>query len=272
MLLVPVGVEAGVNVEDEYPYYIRINKGTNVVTVYTPDDKPYTAFTCSVGDITPLGTFHTIEKYKWRALQGGTYGQYSTRITGHILFHSVWYYETDQTKLSYDEYNKLGTAASHGCCRLTAAASKWIYDNCPVGTEVIIFDGDSGDDPFGKPDTIQLNAADKIGWDPTDPDENNPYATAVTQPRISAASKKRKLECGTKFDAVELEAYDSGGNEIDKSWIRADGEVDMQKPGTYPVTYSVTDSFGRDASVTVKYVVRKPKKTTGDRRELQMMT
>ena len=70
-------------------YYIKINKGTNVVTVYMQDDTPYTAFTCSIGNATPLGTFHTTAKYRWWTLDGPSYGQYCTRITGSILFHSV---------------------------------------------------------------------------------------------------------------------------------------------------------------------------------------
>ena len=43
-------------------YYIKINKGTNVVTVYQKDGTPYVAFTCSTGYATPTGTFHTMAK------------------------------------------------------------------------------------------------------------------------------------------------------------------------------------------------------------------
>ena len=95
-------------------YYIKVNKSTNVVTVYTKDDKPYTAFVCSAGYATPTGTFHTMNKYSWWVLDGPSYGQYCTRITGSILFHSVWYYEQNKTTQSYVQYNKLGSLASHG--------------------------------------------------------------------------------------------------------------------------------------------------------------
>ena len=84
-------------------YYIKINKGTNVVTVYKQDGTPYTAFTCSIGYATPVGTFHTMARYRWWTLDGPSYGQYCTRITGSILFHSVWYYQqTKNRKVSGD--------------------------------------------------------------------------------------------------------------------------------------------------------------------------
>lgn len=49
-------------------YYLKINKGTNVVTVYKQDGTPYTAFTCSIGYATPVGTFYTLNKYRWHTL------------------------------------------------------------------------------------------------------------------------------------------------------------------------------------------------------------
>ena len=55
-------------------YYLKVNKGTNVVTVYQKDGTPYTAFTCSVGYATPVGTFYTPVKYRWWTLDGPSYG------------------------------------------------------------------------------------------------------------------------------------------------------------------------------------------------------
>ena len=105
------------------PYYIEVNRATNIVSVYAPDGKGnYTNnvknFICSTGTNTPDGTFKTSDKYEWRILIGNVYGQYATRIHGHILFHSVPYYTDEKNTLEYEEYNKLGTAASMGCIRL----------------------------------------------------------------------------------------------------------------------------------------------------------
>lgn len=251
-------------------YYIKVNKATNVITVYTHDDKPYTAFVCSAGYATPVGTFYTMNKYTWWILDGPSYGQYCTRITGSILFHSVWYYEQNKTTQSYVQYNKLGSLASHGCVRVTTSAAKWIYDNCPLQTKVIIFNGTANDDPLGKPAAIKVNSSVRMGWDPTDPDPNNTYATKNSQPRISVKSTKATAQYNGKFTPVEMTAYDSAGNQLSKAWIRTSGTVNTKKMGSYPVTYSLTDSFGRDASVTVTYTVGDASKATisGVRKEI----
>lgn len=166
----------------EFPYYIRINRKQNCITVYTLDENgdytvPYRAMICSTGlyNATPRGTFRISTKYLWRELYGGVYGQYATRIHGGVLFHSVPYYRKDKGTLCTDKYNKLGQQASMGCVRLTVEDAKWIAENCPAGTVVEIYDDDDPG-PLGKPDAVKLDADTPIrGWDPTDPDENNPW-------------------------------------------------------------------------------------------------
>lgn len=161
------------------PYYIKINRKQNVVMVYGLENNEYTklvkTFICSTGTYTPLGTYNTTDKYIWRPLVNNVYGQYATRITGSILFHSVPYFKQTKNSLEYEEYNKLGTKASLGCIRLTVEDSKWIYDNCPKGTTVTIYDSDNLNG-IEKPTfkKIDVNSKNR-GWDPTDPDPNNPW-------------------------------------------------------------------------------------------------
>ena len=168
-------------VSSTYPYYIRINRALNTVTIYTADIngdpiEPIKAMVCSTGTYTPLGTYRTYYKARWNALFGGVWGQYSAGITGDILFHSVPYYSQNIADLEYDEYNKLGTSASLGCVRLCVADAKWIYDNCPVGTVVVLYDDESDPGPLGKPTPITIDTSDpRRGWDPTDPDPGNPW-------------------------------------------------------------------------------------------------
>ena len=168
-------------VNTDYPYYIRINRALNCVTVYTVGDDgqysvPYKAFVCSTGDATPLGTYNTTAKYRWLSLYGGVYGQYATRIVGAILFHSVPYFTENPDDLEYEEYNKLGTAASLGCVRLCVRDVLWIYENCPVGTTVEFYDDYNNPGPLGKPTPLTIDtSSDKRGWDPTDPDPSNPW-------------------------------------------------------------------------------------------------
>lgn len=183
-------------------YLIKINKNTNVVTVYEKTTgKPVKAFVCSVGNATPIGTFKTSDKYRWHLLVGPSYGQYCTRITGKILFHSVWYHKNmDYASQSYVQYRRLGTTASHGCVRLTVADSKWIYDNCDKGTTVTIFKGTAKDDPLGKPVPPSVLGGNK-GWDPTDPSPENPYLQMI--PVVHMKYPERTVETYVAYNLKE---------------------------------------------------------------------
>ncbi len=147
-------------------YTIKVNRAANTVTIYDQDGSPVKAMVCSTGTATPLGTYHTLVKYRWRLLYGGVYGQYATRIVDSILFHSVPYKAEDVNTLEGEEFNKLGTAASLGCVRLQVKDAKWIYDHCPIGTTVTFYDDASDPGPLGKPAAPQIDPAS--GCDPTD--------------------------------------------------------------------------------------------------------
>lgn len=177
--------ELMIDFDAPYPYYIYVNRAANTVTVYGIDRDgaytiPYKAFVCSASESTVLGTFTTTRGHEWGSLIGGVYAQYSTRITGPFLFHSVPYYRYgDPSSLETEEYNKLGTLASAGCIRLSVEDAKWIFDNCPPGTTVRIYD--DADDPgrLGKPEPLTIDPDDaRSGWDPTDPDPRNPWHTS----------------------------------------------------------------------------------------------
>ena len=129
-------------------YSIEVNITENVVTVFE-NGQPVKAMTCSSGSASPhSGTYRTSAKYRWLTLVGNVYGQYCTRITGHILFHSVPYTSYgNASSLEYWEYDKLGTSASLGRIRLSVEDAKWIYDNCALSTSVTFVT--SGSLPLG---------------------------------------------------------------------------------------------------------------------------
>ncbi len=163
--------------QNSLPYYIKVNKQANCITIYEKgNDGAYTvpvkAMVCSTGDNTPLGTFHTLNEYRWRLLIHDVWGQYATRITRDILFHSVPYDKKNPETLLADEYNKLGESASAGCVRVTVADAKWIQENCPIGTTVTIYNSEDPG-PLGKPQAQKIPSDSK--WDPTDLDERNPW-------------------------------------------------------------------------------------------------
>lgn len=166
---------------DSNSFYVKVNRAANTVTVYEKNadgtaGTPLKAMICSTGDATPLGTYSTFNRSTWRSLFGGVYGQYATDIVGNILFHSVPYFSASKNDLEYLEYNKLGTAASMGCVRLCVRDVKWIFDNCAIGTTVEFYDDAENPGPLGKPEPIIIDTASaNRGWDPTDPDPQNPW-------------------------------------------------------------------------------------------------
>lgn len=110
------------------------------VTVYDSNNQTVESFICSTGteeDGTPVGTF-TI-KERGQSFFSKTYQEgacYWTQFDGDYLFHSVPF---DKNKtIDAVEAAKLGSRASHGCIRLSIENAKWIYDNIPKGTKVVI--------------------------------------------------------------------------------------------------------------------------------------
>ncbi len=171
------GSEGYITINVAGAYTIRVNKSTNVVTIYK-GGTAIKAMLCSVGlnDATPTGNYRLGMKYaNWHALFGSApgkyvYGQYCTNITGNILFHSVYYLTAHApSTLVTKEYVKLGTAASHGCVRLCCADAYYIWKNVPSGTGVSIgYFGST--DPLPRP---SLTPISKAGYDPTDPIPND---------------------------------------------------------------------------------------------------
>lgn len=165
-------------------FVIKVNLRTNRIYVFQRDSEgKYSdlvkAFICSVGtgpddDFTPTGSFYTTDKYQWRSLFGGTFGRYATRIHGTYLFHSVPYTAQRPDALKSAEFNKLGVAASQGCIRMAVRDAKWLYDNCAKGTFVYIYEKDETGPAYEPVPQIDLSDPRK-GWDPTDPDPNNPW-------------------------------------------------------------------------------------------------
>ncbi len=62
---------------------------------------------------------------------------YATQFYGDYLFHSVLYNVADGPYTVQD--GRLGMAISHGCVRMQLEDAKWIYDNIPSGTKVVVY-------------------------------------------------------------------------------------------------------------------------------------
>lgn len=265
LLVTSVGVPTESDAATKHPYYIQINRKQNCVTVYKLDDKgkytiPVKAMACSVGvnNATPTGTFSISNQYRWHTLMGNVYGQYCSRIVGGVLFHSVYYSAADPSTLAYNSYNRLGSAASHGCVRLNVADAKWIYDNCSSGTKVRIYDGnDPG--PLGKPNPVRIDTSSGYrGWDPTDPNPKNPWRKMA--PTIKGVKNITVERCAKKPNLKKgITATDYKGKSLK---IRVKGKLNMKKAGKYTITYQTTDSLSRTTTVKRVIIVKDTKKPT----------
>ena len=169
------------------PYLIKINKEMNCMTIYAQDGGngyiiPVKSFLTSVGDDTPVGTFKTPEKYRWRLMIHDVYTQYATRLGAGlpILIHSIIYDAANPMTVWASTYNNMGIARSAGCIRLVSGDAKWVYDHCVIGTTVQVYNS-SVAGPFERP-TIAAEIPFEQTWDPSDPN--------VTQDMINAETAR----------------------------------------------------------------------------------
>lgn len=128
-------------IESLTPYLIHVDLNAQKTYIYNGKLKNWNlekTFTCSTGikgEETPQGVYTIKEKGQWFfSEQYNQGGKYWVQFLGDYLFHSLPY---NKEKTNIVDYT-LGTPASHGCIRLKDEDSKWIYDNIPKGTKVII--------------------------------------------------------------------------------------------------------------------------------------
>ena len=238
-------------------YRIVVNKTHNYVVIYAFDDEklenPLRAMICSTGKNSPGKTYTLGSRKVWNRLYGYVWGKYATVITGDFLFHSVPFGEKDSSTLLAGEYNKLGTTASAGCIRMTVEGAKWIYDYCERGSKVIFT---TEDKPCPLPIEPAIHVNDKSGWDPTDPDEDNPWRKR--NPTLTAVAGNL-VALGDELDiASRFAATDSAGNDISDR-VEIKGSVDTNVPGIYLVEARVTDDLDKTAEARVYLRVVAPK-------------
>ena len=135
------------NLSSDTEYIIMVNKSEYTVDIFRGSAGRWSiveAFPCTVGkSSTPTveGTFTVQERgYYFDTPSGYGYDVrcfYYTQFYGDYLFHTVIYEKDSYPKNVWD--GRLGVAASHGCVRMSVEGAKWIYDNIPRGTKVVVF-------------------------------------------------------------------------------------------------------------------------------------
>ena len=180
--------------KQEGSWLLTVYLNTQSVVAYHAEDGDWIqqrVMICSSGrkkHETPTGSFKIYQRYTYKLLGTGKehcYGLWACRFKNHYLFHSV--------PISYDagrseekghrmcdmhKFEKLGTVASDGCVRVCVADAKWIYDLSADNTVAVRIVKEDGPTPTKPPAVIweePYTNAQGLGWDPTDPDPDNPY-------------------------------------------------------------------------------------------------
>ena len=97
---------------------------------------PVKEFICSPGaPSTPTVKGEFTVQNKGYVFGNGYSCYYYTQFYSDYLFHSVLYYQNTSRIMD----GRLGQRLSHGCVRLAIENAKWIYDNVPRGSKVVIW-------------------------------------------------------------------------------------------------------------------------------------
>ncbi|MCR4870677.1 MAG: L,D-transpeptidase family protein [Atopobiaceae bacterium] len=121
-------------------YLILIDAGNNVICVYQGyygNWVPVKESLCSTGapaTYTPSGVYYSgAQGYSFSG--DGHTCYYYTQIYGDVLIHSILYHEYTFDVLD----GRLGYHISGGCVRCPLDVAKWIYDNIPYYTKIVVF-------------------------------------------------------------------------------------------------------------------------------------
>lgn len=130
------------NLSSYTSYLIFVSLADQKTYVYTGSKNNWQlakTFLCSTGiqgKDTPTGVYNITTRGEWfyapQFEQGGKY--WLSFYGDDYLFHSLPFAEDKKTVVDWT----VGQKASHGCIRLPIEDSKWLYDNIPSDTKVII--------------------------------------------------------------------------------------------------------------------------------------
>lgn len=120
-------------------YLIMVDRKACVVGIYYGSRGNWTqqyAWPCAPGKAaTPtVGGEFNVGGKGYYFDSGNSRCYYYTQFKGNYLFHSVLY-----NKNGTLQDGRVGIPLSHGCVRLEIGNAKWIYDNIPSGTHVVVY-------------------------------------------------------------------------------------------------------------------------------------
>ena len=120
-------------------YFIWVELKHFKVNIFEGSTNKWTivnSYLCTIGKKstpTPKGTYKIGIKGLYFGVNKGYKCWYYTQFKGNYLFHSIIYNLDGSIR-----DGRLGMQLSDGCIRLAKINAKWIYDNIPRGTKVVI--------------------------------------------------------------------------------------------------------------------------------------
>ena len=118
---------------DKSEHRVYVYKGSKGAWV---KDRSFLCGNGAAATPTPSGVFAVYGR-KYYFDSGTTRCFYATMFHGAYYFHSTLYAQTSTPRYVMDD--RVGLALSHGCVRLRLTNAKWVYDNIPTGTTVVVY-------------------------------------------------------------------------------------------------------------------------------------
>ncbi|MCJ7665545.1 MAG: L,D-transpeptidase, partial [Actinobacteria bacterium] len=135
-----ISVIENIDYSDSTDFRIEVDLSRQILTVFYMEEilKEMVCSGGAPGHATPLGEFTTTQKIKYSWVDRFDVGAYYwIRFFEDYLIHSVPFDKNG--KMIVEEFEKLGSPASHGCIRLRLEEAQWLYESLPLGVRVLIY-------------------------------------------------------------------------------------------------------------------------------------
>ncbi len=269
-LLIPAVAGARDELKNTDPerYYIYLDTGNQVLTVYEKDDEgEYTRIVrrmiCTSGRTeidplipedkgtpTPSGTWHigARERFGKFASFQNEYARYWTQIVDGVYCHSIMFGERNVDELKRSAFSHLGNTGSHGCVRLLVEDAKWLYYHACPGTVITVGSKSCGvsaedvmtDMSFKEYDSFQKNIYDEA-------ESPNLFAWVVTdEATLRTGNGSNDNVISRLHEGDELEILQEGD-----PWVKA---VFDGKEGYVKRAYVTYEQGKLESTETGKYL------------------
>ncbi|NLV98221.1 MAG: hypothetical protein GX034_00280 [Clostridiaceae bacterium] len=272
---------------------IRVFEDVQITVVYGLDEAdqeiPIEAFYCSTGfnnttpkapEGKPIKITAFRPSYLKFSLLGDCYVRYPTQIMGDYFFHSVPYEYSSKSGPKHNECWIGGLYAlgryktTGGCIRLSVRDAVKIQGYAYPGMPLYVLTDSSGyswPTPQSVPavnTSSPYSISGRLGWDPSDWHQENPYLGLLRAPTISGNKSLTLTEGYKKTSTAAFTVTGNPSPEISISnnpagkkitWNNSTKKIDIAgglTQGVYEITLTVSNSAG-DATLKFTLIVEK---------------